>query len=295
MRIPWVLLLLLFAVSSASQVPSAPELRIGAGDLLSVKVFNAPELTQDARVSASGEIVLALLGPVRVQDKTPREAELLLEQRLKDGSYLNNPHVTVAIAEYATQGISILGEVQKPGIYALPGARRLYDVISVAGGTTLRAGRLVTITHREQPDKPVSLELTQDPAKSSESNVPVLPGDTIVVAKAGIVYVVGDVGRPGGFVMDNNERLTVLQAMALAGGANRSASLGKARIIRRSQTALEDVPIQLNRVLSAHAQDVPLQSEDILFVPSSAAKSAMRRSAEAVLQITTGVAIYRPL
>jgi polysaccharide export outer membrane protein len=226
---------------------------------------------------------------------SPRQTERLLEQQLKDGHYLNNPHVTVAIAEYATQGISILGEVQKPGIYALPGARRLYDVISVAGGTTPRAGRLVTITHREQSDQSLSLELTQDPAKSSESNVPVLPGDTIVVAKAGIVYVVGDVSKPGGFVMDNNERLTVLQAMALAGGANRSAALGRARIIRRSRTALEDVPIQLNRILSAQAQDMPLQAEDILFIPSSAAKSAMRRSAEAVLQITTGVAIYRPL
>jgi polysaccharide export outer membrane protein len=193
----------------------------------------------------------------------------------------------VTIAEYATQGISVLGEVQKPGVYPLLGPRYLHDAISVAGGTSPRAGRTVTITHRDQPATQRTVELAD--------NVSVLPGDTIIVARAGVVYVVGDVAKPGGFLLDNNGHVSVLQALALAGGANKTAALRRAIVIRRSPSGLEELPVPLNRVLSAQAQDAPLQADDILFVPGSATKGAMRRSAEAILQITTGVAIYRPL
>lgn len=298
MRVTWAVLLLLLSPLSleahAQSQPAPPtepavarEIRIGPGDLLQVKVFGVSELTEDTRVSASGEIVLPLLGPLRVQALTPRETALLLEQRLKDQHFLLNPHVTVNIAEYATQGISILGEVQKPGVYPLLGPRRLHDAISVAGGTSPRAGRTVSIAHRDQSSAPLTVELAD--------NVDILPGDTIVVAKAGVVYVVGDVAKPGGFLLDNNAHVSVLQALALAGGANKTAALSRARLIRRSPAGLEELAVPLNRMLSAQAQDTPLQADDILFIPGSAAKGAMRRSAEAVLQITTGVAIYRPL
>jgi polysaccharide biosynthesis/export protein len=273
---------------------AATEIHIGPGDLLGVKVFGVSELSTEARVNAQGEVVLPLLGQVQVQGMTTHEAQLLIERELHDRQLLKEPQVTIIIAEYATQGISILGEVQKPGIYPLLGPRRLYDVISVAGGTTPRAGKMVTITHREKPDTIVTVTLSSDPAKTRESNVEVLPGDTIIVAKAGVVYVVGDVAKPSGFVMENNERLTVLQAIALAGGANKTAALGHAKVIRRSTAGVQEIPIPLNRILAAQAEDIPLQPEDILFVPNSAAKSALRRSADTILQITTGVAIYRP-
>jgi polysaccharide export outer membrane protein len=272
----------------------APKLRLGSGDLLDIAVFGVPELSQQARISDSGEIAFPLIGVVHLAGLTPEDARKLVETRLRDDGMLNDPHVSLFVKEYATQGISILGEVAHPGIYPLLGSRRLYDVISVAGGLTLAAGRLVTITHRDRPGEPVTVSFDSDPAKSSSyNNVEVFPGDTIVVSKAGLVYVVGDVVQPGGYIMGNNERMTVLEALAFAKGANRNAALGSAKIIRRTPDGPHEIPIPLNKILSAKASDMPLQAEDIVFVPSSAAKSAVRKTIDSIVQVATGVAIYR--
>lgn len=278
-----------------STMPSAAngDIPIGAGDLLEIKVFGIPDLNQDARVSGTGDISVALLGLVHVAGLTPVQAQAVIEAKLKDAGMVRDPHVTVFTKEYATQGVSVLGEVQKPGFYPILGARRLFDAVSLAGGTTGRAGRRVTITRRDRPDEPITTELTDSPSDSAKKNVDIYPGDTIVVSKAGVVYVVGDVQKPSGFLMDNNEKLSVLQAIALAGGANRTAKLGKAKVIRKTPTGLQEIPVPLEKILAAKADDAPLQAEDILFVPSSAAKSAAHRGLEAIVAVTTGLAIYR--
>ncbi len=127
-----------------------------------------------------------------------------------------------------------MGEVQKPGIYPLLGSRRLYDAISAAGGTTPKAGTYALITHRNDPEHPARVTISNGPPDSMANNVPVVPGDTIVVSKAGIVYVVGDVHMPGGFVMENDKNITVLQAIALAQGLNPNAALDSAKLIRKT-------------------------------------------------------------
>lgn len=270
----------------------APEILIGAGDLLEVRVFGVQDLTQEVRVSSGGDITVPLVGTVHVADLSQQQAEDLLAIKFREGGFLKDPHVSVFTKEYATQGVSVLGEVTKPGVYPLLGARRLFDVISMAGGLTDKAGKLVTIAHRDNPDN-IVVELSKDPAKTNSGNLAVAPGDTVMVSKAGIVYVVGDVSRPAGFIMDNNERLTVLQAIALAGGTNATASLDSSKIIRRTPNGIQEIPMSLKKILGAKADDVPLEPEDVLFVPRSAAKGAARRSAEAILQVTTGIAIYR--
>jgi polysaccharide export outer membrane protein len=237
-------------------------------------------------------ITMPLIGNVIVGGLTTVEAQRLVEGRLRADGFLRDPQVSVFAKEYASQGISIMGEVQHPGIYPLLGGRRLYDAISAAGGTTPRAGRAVTITHRDDPAHPIIVEVNTDPSRSPASNVEVSPGDTIIVSRAGLVYVVGEVGRPAGFVMENHERMTVLQAVAMAGGTTRVAALKQVRIIRRTPKGIEEVPIPLNQILAAKTEDIPLLPEDVLFVPSSKIKSAGRRSAEAALAIATGVAIY---
>jgi len=126
-----------------------------------------------------------------------------------------------------------------------------------------------------------------------ENNVPVKPGDTIVVSKAGVVYVVGDVRQPGGFVMENGNDITVLKAIALAQGTNPNAGLSAARLIRNTPEGPKDVPLSLKKILTAKAPDLQLQPDDIVFVPSSAGKGAAKRGAEAILQMATGVAIWR--
>ena len=281
------------ATSSDARPNAIGDIPIGAGDLLEIKVFGIQDLNQDARVSATGDISVALLGLVHVAGLTPVDAQTLIETRLKEAGMVRDPHVTVFTKEYATQGVSVLGEVQKPGFYPILGARRLFDAVSLAGGTTTRAGRRVTITRRDHPDEPITTELTDDPSESGKKNVDIYPGDTIIVSKAGVVYVVGDVQRPSGFVMDNNEKLSVLQAVALAGGPNRTAKLSKAKVILKTPTGLQEVPVPLEQILSAKADDAQLQADDILFVPSSAAKSAAHLGLEAIVGITTGLAIYR--
>jgi polysaccharide export outer membrane protein len=284
------------SAGSAPAVPAAAParsrlaaLRFGPGDLMQITVFGAPELAQESRVSDAGEVSLALLGNVNVAGLTIDETRRLLESKLKEGGFLRDPHVTVVGKEFVTQGISVLGEVQKPGTYPALSTPRLFDAISAAGGLSPRAGKMVTITHRESPDQPVDVEVSND--LRSRNNPELYPGDTVVVARAGVVYVVGDVTHPAGFVMDNNDHMTVLQAVALAGGTLNTAKLADGRIIRRSPTGVQEIPVNLKQLLSAKASDPDLKAEDILFVPSSAAKRAARRGVESIIQITTGLAL----
>jgi polysaccharide export outer membrane protein len=194
-------------------------LLIGAGDLLEINIFSVfgtPEVNSKARVSTSGGVSVPLLGNVQVTGLTTEEAEARIEERLRDEQILKQPHVTVFVSEYANQGVSVLGEVSKPSVYPMLVSRRLLDLISEAGGLTPTAGKVITITHRTAPQEPTRLAISRDPNKNFADNVDILPGDTIVVAKAGIIYVVGAVGKPGGFTIDTNEGFTVLQAIALA-------------------------------------------------------------------------------
>jgi polysaccharide export outer membrane protein len=275
---------------------SAPhELTIASGDLIEVSVFGAEySCSQDkiagcqVRVSSSGEVALPLIGAAKMAGLTTPQAQQLIAQRLKEGGYFKDPQVMVAQKEFNTQGISVLGEVQKPGIYPLLGAHTLLEALSAAGGTTKAAGNDVSIMHRDSPNVAERVNL----AAADGGNVSLQPGDTVLVSKAGVVYVVGDVKQPSGVVMDN-AGLTVLQAIAMAQGANPTAKLDSAKLIRTTPEGRKEIPLALKQILASKAPDLRLQAEDIIFVPTSTAKSATRRSLEAIVQTATGVAIYR--
>ncbi|MGH9556273.1 MAG: polysaccharide biosynthesis/export family protein [Terriglobales bacterium] len=268
--------------------------RIGSGDLLDIVVYGVPDMARQARVNTDGAIYLPLVGYVKVGGLTAEGAQQQIERQLSEGGFLNDPQVSVQIKEYATSGISIMGEVVKPGIYPLLGNRRLFDGIAAAGGLTQKAGKVVSITRRDQPEEPVLLALSRDPGEAVRSNVPIYPGDTILVSKAGVVYVVGEVTRPKGIVLDDNQNITVLQAIALAEGLKREASLDSTRLIRKSADGHQDLHIPLKKIMQAKAPDVALQADDVLFVPSSAGKHAATRGLNAILQIVTGLAIFGP-
>ena len=267
------------------------DLRIGIGDLLQITMFGTQDFNSDFRVSSSGDISLPPLGMVHVAGLSTSEAERLIERQLVEGGFYREPRVSVFAKEYATQGVSILGEVKNPGVYALLADRHLLDLLSQAGGLTPNASRTISVTHAGQ-NTPSVVTLSLDPELAATSNPAILPGDTVVVATAGVVYVIGDVNKPGGFVMNDNQ-LTVLQALALAGGNSPMAALDRAQIVRQVKGAREIVPISLKRIVSGRDKDVRLQAEDILFIPSSAGKNAFSRSMQAILQAAVGVAIYR--
>ena len=279
-------------MASPVRQASISELTISPGDLLHLAMLGAPEFDHDTRVSASGKVSLPLAGEVKVAGLSIAEAEHVIADQLEKAGMFVAPEVSLSIKEYATVGISVLGEVQKPGIYLLIGEHTLFDAISAAGGLTPKAGRFVAISHRGQPDKAETVAVRNGPDGNVTGNVSLAPGDTLVISKAGIVYVVGDVKQPAGIVMENPE-LTVLQAIAVAQGTNANAALGNARLLRKGPNGVQEIPIPLNQILAAKAPDVQLQPDDVLFVPTSMAKSATKRSLEAILQTVTGVVIYR--
>ena len=289
--VAWLAFFLLAIASSANAAGDAGRsvLQVSGGDLLEINVFDVPELSGKFRVSNTGSISLPLIGELAVQDNRTDEVEHTIAQKLEDGGYVRNPQVSVFVAEFATQGVSVLGEVKKPGIYPSFGSHRLLDYLSMAEGTTPLAGSMVDITrHGSSVTQRVALRSKGEARENPE----VLSGDTVLVERAGVVYVVGDVARPGGFPMDQDDQLSVLQAVALAQGANRTAALKSAKLIRTMPQGRSEVPINLSAMLGSKAADVPLYDGDIVFIPSSAAKSAMKRGLEAGVQAAVGVAIY---
>jgi polysaccharide biosynthesis/export protein len=265
-------------------------LKLGAGDLIEVNVYNVPELTTKARVGNSGDIYLPLVDYVHVGDLTAEEAQSLIEKRLGDGGFVRNPHVTIFVDESASQGVTVLGEVARPGIYPDVGDHKLYEIISQAGGFTPASARKVNIARRNQAQS-ITLDLPRNLGDDLSKDVEVLPGDTIMVPRAPIIYVVGDVGRPSGLLVDNGT-LTVLQAIALAGGTNKTAKLGGVRIIHKSPTGMTEKEVPLKKMLEAKAPDITLQADDILFVPVSGARVLAGASFTAAMSLATAVSIY---
>jgi len=269
----------------------AARLFIGPGDLLTITVFNVPELQQTVRVSDTGDVVFSLIGKMHLAGMTVAAAAVALEDEYRNRKMLVDPHVTILVTEYATEGISVLGEVAKPGVYPLLGPHSLLDFISAAGGLTASAGSTVSIRRRTGAEQVVQLD-ANNPQKALAQDIELQPADMVVVARAAVVYVVGDVGRPGGFMMQNNGKLTVLQAIALASGVNKTAALSHAKIIHRTPSGYVEADIHLARLLQGKSPDRALAPEDIVFVPNSKLKSAVAGGFTSVVQAATTAAIY---
>jgi polysaccharide export outer membrane protein len=281
------------AVAGPVSVPLAHTSQISSGDLLELDVFDTPELSGKLRVDEGGNVALPLAHDLPVAGLTAEQASRKIEARFREAAVLKDPHASVTVLESATQGITIMGEVRNPGVYPLVGARDLLDLISQAGGLTSQAGKDIIITHRSDLNHPITVRLGSKPGSPSGVNVDIQPGDTIVVSHEGIVYVVGDVGKPGGFRIENNDRLTVLQAIALAQGANKTAALSRAKVIRKTEAGREELPISLKKILANNAPDETLFDGDILFVPNSARKSALSSMEQVILPAAASAAIYR--
>src|SRR5579862_6190694 len=277
--------------ANIKEIPEqSASVKLGAGDLLEVSVYNVPELFRSVRVSNSGDVYLPLIDYVHVDGLTLEEAQTLIQKRLEDGGFVRSPHVTIFVDEANSQSVTVIGEVGKPGIYPDAADRKLYEVISQAGGFTATASRKIAVIRKNQMD-PIRVDLPRNLADDLSGNIDILPGDTITVPRAPIIYVVGDVGHPSGLLVDNGS-LTVLQALALAGGTNKTAKLGSARIIHKGPAGMVESKLEIKKMLEAKAPDVTLQADDILFIPVSGAKIAAARTFEAAMSMATAVSIY---
>lgn len=268
----------------------ASSLHLGPGDLIEINVYNVPELSTKARVGNSGDVYLPLIDYVHVSGLTVEEAQRLIQKRLEDGGFVRGAHVALTVDESASQRVTILGEVNKPGVYPALGQRKLYDFISAAGGFSTTAGRKVSIIRESSGDGPITLNLPRNLADDLKDDIEILPGDTISVPRAPVIYVVGDVGRPAGLLVDNGS-LTVLQALALAGGANHTAKMSGVRIIRKSAMGMTETRVPLKKILEAKSPDLTLQADDILFVPLSGVRQAASQGISAAVSAATGLAV----
>lgn len=290
--------------------PASSDYILGPGDQISVIVTDLEDDFTDKtfRIDMSGDVSLPYAGRVHAAGLTTQALEQTIDGALS--KIIKEPDVTVGIAEFHSQAVSVLGEVNTAGQYQVQGQKKLLEAISMAGGFAEDVGNTVTIT-RDLKWGRVPLPNAHDDAtrqfsiaslsvknilhaSSPEQNIQVMPGDVISVSKAEIVYVVGSVTKPGGFPMGQDETLSALQVLSLAEGLSTTASSQNAKIIRQVPGSMThtELAVNLKQLLAGHAADVPLQSGDILFVPNSTAKSASYRSLQAIVNAVTGMAIY---
>jgi polysaccharide export outer membrane protein len=317
--------------------PSAlalPDSRIGPDDLLSIAVFEAPEMNTVLRVSASGDISMQLLGEVHAAGLTPSELQSVLQGLLRR-TYMRDPHVGVFIQELQSHAVSVVGAVKMPGVFQIRGPKSLLEILSMAQGLGDDAGDTVSIVrgYEASNSDPRDANLkagghsgtgqTQEPlvknagtgisfpdqnskieninlktlleSSDSRSNVLVHPGDVVKVSRAGIVYVVGEVNKPGGFVLQNNESISILQALALAQGTTHTSAIHETRIIRTDLATGKrtEISVNLGKIFSGKRPDILLEPKDVVFVPNSATKTVLFRGSETALQTAAGVAIYK--
>ncbi|MBV9404989.1 MAG: polysaccharide export protein [Acidobacteriaceae bacterium] len=282
---------------------------LGPQDQITLYVADAEEMNdKPIRIDMRGDLSLPMAGRVHAAGLTIEQLESEIENRLK--KYLTDPDVVVSVTEFRSQPVSVFGAVGKPGVHQLEGRKTLIEVLSLAGGLRDDAGNSIKIT-RSLEWGPIPLpDAKDDPtgrfsmaslsAKSvlngsdPRDNIVIRPNDVISVPKADLVYVVGSVHKPGGFPLGQNGSLSTLQVLSLAEGLDKTAAPDKAKIMRQvaGQSNRTEIAVNLKKLMAGKDPDLPLRSDDILFVPNSAAKNAAGRGAEAAIQIITGLTIY---
>lgn len=283
---------------------------LGTDDQISVQALEVEELANKVyRIDMRGNLRLPLIGRLRASGLTVDQLEKQIGEALK--SYIKEPDVTVSIIEFRSQPVSILGSVKQPGVHQLRGRKTLVEILSLAGGLSDDAGHSIKITRRAEWGAIPIRNAASDPtgqfsvaevsleailaARRPEQNIVIKPNDVISIPRADMIYVTGQVAKAGGYVLRERETLSVLQALALAGGLGPGASPRNTRILRRTTSTADrqEISVNLDNILSGKVGDIPMQAEDILLVPSSVPKKAALRSIEAAIQIGTGVVIWR--
>jgi polysaccharide export outer membrane protein len=245
-------------------------------------------------VDKDGNVSLPLIGSVHVAGMTIPAAEKAVEDRFRQGEIFKDPQVTLNVEQYASASITVLGEVQNPGRIQLLAPHSLLDVIGMAGGETSLAGNTIEVKSPGKDATAPAINHTYQYSRSSNGDsirdVVIQPGDTVTVTRAGIVYVLGAVNRPGGYLMQEDGKLNVAQALSLAQGTSMQAKTGALRVVRHSPNGqLQEIPVSYDAMMGGKLQPLQLQAEDIVYVPVSKMKSVFTTGASIVGQ--TGAAL----
>ena len=267
-------------------------LLIGPGDQLHIQVFDTPEMEQLPRVTDAGTIPLLFVGDVKVAGMTPGDAAHEIEEALKAKHLMLTPQVAITVQQFATQNVYVMGQVNTPGAYPITTPSSVVSVLALAGGLADTADRHITIERHSDATQRVNYFLSNRSDDALNNDVLVYPGDTVLVPKVGIVYVLGDVGSPGGYPMTTNDsQMTVLQALALAGSANKTSLLSKAKLIRHTANGPQEVPMVLASMQKGKDQDIQMQPDDVLYIPSSWMKN-LTQNASQIVGSAAAAAVY---
>lgn len=246
--------------------------QIAPGDVISVSVFNTPELTGEYEVSRNGEIRFPGATVVTVSGLTTFEAAEAIEGQFKKNDVMLDPQVRVLIAHFAPKNIAILGEVNRPGVYVLTNDMSLSTALASAGGVTPKEGSTITITHRSGPNRIVTIRVDSQAYAGEPAFL--RDGDTVFVSAVGKFYVIGDVNHPGEFFLNNDAHpLRVLAGIAMAQGLKDTANEKRASIIRSNAAGeATTIPLNLKRIAKNEIPDPPLEPFDIIVIPRSGFK-----------------------
>jgi polysaccharide export outer membrane protein len=290
---------------------------IGSGDLLAIEVFDVPELSKEVRITETGYFTLPLLPTkVRAAGLTTAQLQDKLEELLQTNGLISMPQVTVTLKEQHSQPVTVIGAVKNAMVIQAIRQTTLLEVLSQAGGVLDDAGNVVIVTRTPASpsvpghDDAQTADLPANPPPppqiftinlgdlletgDSRFNIPILGGDVVSVPHAGIIYVVGAVTKPGGFVMQNDrDKMTTLKAVSLAGGTTVTAKTKDAVILRKNPGGdkRQEVPVNIDKVMHLKTEDAGLQAGDILFIPDSTGKRALRRAGDIGIALTTGIAV----
>jgi polysaccharide export outer membrane protein len=294
-------------VETALNLPSSYVL--GAADELVIHAVDAPEISErPQRVDPDGDLRLPVIGRVHAAGMSVVQLEEELKKRL--GVYLQAPDVTVTVTSSRSQTVSIMGAVMNAGQKPLDPGKTLIDVLSAAGGLSLDAGPTVRVVRKlDQGSIPLP-EATNDKAsgfstveldaralldgRTPEKNFVILPNDVVAVPRASMVYVIGEVGRPGPVQLTADHSITVMEAVSTSGGVLKTAAPNKVRILRRvpGQEERAEISVDLQKMMLGKAKDVTMNVGDILVVPDSSGKKVTNRVIEAAVQMGTMIGTY---
>ena len=277
-RRTWLLSLVAVLVAAAAPGAQAPQAQaepsptgyvIGPQDVLTITVWESPDLSGKFTVEADGSFTFPLIGRVKAGGLTLRQCEAELKKRLADG-YFKNPQVSVAVESYRSQRIFIVGEVRNPGTYPLTGDMTLIEAIARAGSTTISAGPEAIVVRApagkalsgpvlpgRAESEVIKVDLKELQSGALSQNVPLRDGDTIFVSRAESIYVFGQVKNPGAYALQSTET-TVLQALSLAGGVTDRGATNRIKIVRVVEGEKKEVKVKLtDRVLPGDTIIVP--------------------------------------
>jgi len=279
--------------SGLATVPSDfSQLKLAPGFLLGLNVLDDPDFVGDFRVDEDGNIAVPVIGTLHVAGETVAETRVKIKRMLLEGKILKDPQVDLSILEYLAPEVTVIGEVGSPGKYPLFIPRKLVDVIALAGGLTILAGNEVVITGGNAGTQPDIIHYSKATNPKAVEDVLVHPGDIVQVKRAGIVYVLGAVTRPGGYVMQEEGTLNVLQAVSLANGTSITASTSTTYLIRKNEDgSVVYISVPFKKITQGKAANVTLHATDILYVPSSMLKAILTNS-QSVLSAAASATIY---